>query len=69
MPVTRIAGGKTFNNRERVWYDTAYTGQATTNVRRGSEEFKKLDSGLRDIANMIGGTVVVVWKTKAYRIQ
>ena len=69
MPVTRSAGGKTFNNRERVWYDSTYSGQATTNVRRGSTEFQKLDAGLRSIAGNIGGTVVVVWKGKAYRIQ
>jgi hypothetical protein len=69
MAVTRIAGGKTFNNRDGAWYDTAYRGQATTNVRRGSDEFKKLDSGLRSIANTLNGVVVALWKGKAYRIQ
>ena len=69
MAVTRIVGGKTFNNRDRAWYDSAYKGQATINVRRGTDEFKKLDSGLRSIANNLGGVVVVVWKDKAYRIQ
>jgi hypothetical protein len=39
-----------------------------TLVRRGSHEFKKLDSGLRSIANELYGTVVIVWKGKAYRI-
>ncbi len=69
MPVTRNAGGKKFNNRDGAWYDTAYRGQATINLRRGSDAFNKLDGGLRDIANTIGGTVVIVWKGKAYRIQ
>lgn len=69
MPVTRIVGGKTFNNRDGAWYDSAYRSQATTNVRRGSDEFKKLDSSLRSIANNLNGVVVVVWKAKAYRIQ
>ena len=69
MPVKRTVGGKTFENREGAWYDSAYHGQATTNVRRGTDEYKKLDSGLRNIANTLGGTVVVVWKEKAYRIQ
>lgn len=69
MPVTRTAGGKKFTNRSGAWYDTAYRGQATTNVRRGTDEYKKLDSGLRSIADTLGGTVVVVWKDKAYRVQ
>lgn len=62
-------GGKTFNRENNVWYDSAYRGQATVNVTRGTNEYKKLDSGLRGIAENLGGTVVVVWKQKAYRIQ
>ncbi|HEX8286633.1 MAG TPA: zf-HC2 domain-containing protein [Pyrinomonadaceae bacterium] len=62
-------GGKTFNRRDGVWYDSAYSGQSTINVSRGSEEYKKSDSGLRSIADNLGGTVVVIWKNKAYRIQ
>jgi hypothetical protein len=69
MNVTRSAGGKKFANRDGAWYDTAYSNQATTNVSRGSEDFKKLDSGLRSIADKIDGVLVVVWKSKAYRIQ
>ena len=65
----RNAGGKKFEQKQGAWYDTAYSGQATTNVQRGTEEFRKLDSGLRNVANSISGTVVVVWKGKAYRIQ
>ena len=65
----RKAGGKTFVNRNGAWYDRAYSGQATINVSRGSDEFRKLDGGLRSIAESIGGTVVVVWKAKAYRIN
>ena len=69
MTVTRSAGGRKFTNRDGAWYDTDYNGQATTNVKRGTGEFKNLDSGLRSIANQIDGVVVVVWKGKAYRIQ
>lgn len=69
MPVTRVVGGRTFNNRNGAWYDSAYKGQATNNFRRGTDEYKKLDGGLRNIADTLGGTVVVVWKDKAYRIQ
>ena len=69
MAVTRKVGGRTFENKGGAWYDRKYSGQATTNVRRGTEEFTKLDNGLRKIANELGGVVVVVWKNKAYRIQ
>lgn len=69
MTVTRKVSGRTFENKNGAWYDRKYTGQATTNVRRGTDEFTKLDSGLRKIANELGGVVVVVWKDKAYRIQ
>lgn len=69
MPVTRVVGGKPFNNRGGAWYDSAYRNQATVNYRRGTDEYKKLDSGLRNIAETLGGTVVIVWKSKAYRIQ
>lgn len=66
---TTTISGKTFRRENGVWYDAAYRGQATINVSRGTNEYKKLDSGLRQIVERIGGTVVVVWKEKAYRIQ
>ncbi len=69
MPVTRVVGGKTFNNRDGAWYDSAYRNQTTVNYRRGTMEYKKLDSGLRNIADTLGGTVVIMWKSKAHRIQ
>ena len=68
-PPTKSAGGKTFENRNGVWYDTAYHGQSTKTVKRGTDAYKKLDDGLRSIADSIGGTVVVVWTDKAYRIN
>ena len=36
---------------------------------RGSDEYKKLDGGLKDIAEKLDGIVIVVWKNKGYRIQ
>ena len=69
MLVTRSVSGKTFSNRNGAWYDSAYKNQATMNFRRGTDEYKKLDGGLRNIADTLGGTVVLVWKSKAYRIQ
>lgn len=69
MSVNRKVGGRSFTYRDSVWYDSAYGGQATVNFTRGSEDFKKLDGGLRSIANTLGGTAVIMWKGKAYRIR
>ena len=66
---TTNVGGKTFKRSNGVWIDSVYKGQATTNVTRGTSEYKKLDSNVRSIAENLGGTVVVVWKERAYRIQ
>jgi len=66
---TRQIGGKTFRRTGGVWYDTSYNSQSTTNIARGSNDFQKLDSGLRSIANALSGTIVVVYNGKAYRIQ
>jgi len=65
----KVVGGKTFERKQRVWYDTMYSGHPTINVRRGTSEFNKLDSGLRSIANSLSGVAVIVWGAKAYRIQ
>lgn len=66
---TRQISGKTFNRRDGVWYDASFRGQETTNIRRGTDAYRKLEKGLRIIAESLEGTVVVVWKEKAYRIQ
>ena len=66
---SRRVRGKDFQFRNGAWYDTAYRSQGTTNVRRGSDEYRKLDGGLRSIAESLSGVVVVVWGGKAYRIQ
>ena len=65
----KVVSGRTFELKDRVWYDTGYQGHPTINVRRGTDEFKRLDAGLRSIANSLSGTIVVVWGSKAYRIQ
>lgn len=65
----RQISGKTFEQRDGVWFDAAYEGQPTTNVRRATEAYRALDSGLRQITDKLPGTVVVVWKSKAYRID
>jgi hypothetical protein len=61
--------GRTFELRQGAWYDTSYRGQGTINVRRNTETYRKLDRGLRSIAENLIGTIVTVWNGKAYRIQ
>lgn len=65
----RSVGGKTFNNVGGIWFDSAVGKQRQKTVRRGSSEYQKLDGGLRSIADSLGGTVVILWGGKAYRIQ
>jgi hypothetical protein len=65
----RSVGGKTFNNVGGIWFDSAVGKQKQKTVRRGTSDYQKLDSGLRSIADSLGGTVVVLWGGKAYRIQ
>ncbi len=57
---TTSVSGKTFKRAGNAWVDSAYKGQATTNITRGTKEYKKLDSGLRSIAENLGGTVIIV---------
>ncbi|HTK37509.1 MAG TPA: hypothetical protein VL325_03360 [Pyrinomonadaceae bacterium] len=66
---TRTVNGHTFTKKDGVWYDADYHGQSTINVRRGTDAYKKLDAGLRSIADSLGGTLVAVWKGRGYRIQ
>lgn len=61
--------GKTFVKKDGVWIDAQFSGETTINVKRSSEDFNRLDVGLRDIANKISGTVIVVWNGRAYRVQ
>lgn len=66
---TRSVGGKIFNNVGGIWFDTAVGKQKQKTVRRGTSEYQKLDAGLRSIADQLGGTVVILWGGRAYRIQ
>jgi len=61
-------GDQRFIKKEDVWYDVRYNGQRTINIRRGTSEYKKLDGGLKQIADKLNGTAVILWKEKAYRI-
>ena len=66
---SRTVGGKTFNNVGGIWFDTAVGKRKQKTVRRGTSEYQKLDAGLRSIADSLGGTVVILWGGKVYRIQ
>jgi hypothetical protein len=66
---TTSINGKNFKRANGVWIDSIYKGQSTTNISRGTNEYKKLDSNLRSIVENLGGTVIVVWKEKVYRVQ
>ena len=69
-PETRSVGGRKFKRQGNAWVDSKLkSSMSIRTVGRGSEEFDKLDSGLRSIAKQLGGEIVVVWKGKAYRIR
>ena len=68
-PNKKQVSGKTFEFRQGAWYDTTYRGQGTITVRRHTSDYRKLDSGLRGIAESFFGTVVTIWNGRAYRIQ
>ncbi|HEX6188158.1 MAG TPA: hypothetical protein VFZ40_08750 [Pyrinomonadaceae bacterium] len=67
---TRSVGGRKFKRQGNAWIDSKLkSSMSVRSVARGSEDFDKLDSGLRSIANQLSGEIVVVWKGKAYRIR
>jgi hypothetical protein len=69
-PETRSAGGRKFRRQGNGWVDTKFkSSMPLKSISRGSSEFNELDSGLRAIAQQLGGQVLVVWKNKAYLIK
>jgi hypothetical protein len=68
---SRTVSGKRFVRHNDSWVDSAYASSATTNVKRGSEQYRALvadEPGIRTIAEQLNGEVIVVWKGRAYRI-
>lgn len=69
---TRSAGGRQFRRAGGAWVDTGYSSsRSITNVARSSEQYRALvadEPGIRAIADQLGGTVIIVWKNRAYRI-
>lgn len=70
---TRTVSGRRFRRQSGAWVDTAYdSSQSTTNVGRGSEQYRALiadEPAIRTIAEQLSGQVIVVWKGRAYRIH
>lgn len=70
---TRVVAGRRFQRDGNAWVDTAYEeGTATTNVTRGSEQYRALiadEPAIRTIADTLSGEVVVVWKGRAYKLR
>lgn len=68
---TRSVGGRKFRKQGSAWVDTAYkSSRPTTSVARGSEQYRALvadEPELRNITQQLGGEVIVVWKSRAYR--
>ena len=70
---TISVAGRRFRKNGSVWIDVAYnSSQGTTNVTRGSEQYRALiadEPGIRTIAEQLKGEVIVVWKGHVYRIR
>jgi putative zinc finger protein len=65
--------GRRFRKTGSVWTDVAYnSSQGSTNVTRGSEQYRALiadEPEIRTIAEQLKGEVIVVWKGHVYRIR
>lgn len=73
MTESRSVAGRHFYRENGVWVDSAYTSsQSMTRVSRGSEQFRALiadEPEIKRIADQLPGDVIVVWKSRVYRIQ
>jgi hypothetical protein len=69
----RTVAGRRFHKEGAVWIDTAYDSSISPiNVARGSEQFRALiadEPAIRTIAEQLDGEVIVVWKSRTYRIH
>ena len=67
---TRSVGGHKFRKQGSAWVDSKFkSSMSVTNISRGSDDFRALDSALRSMADQLAGEVIVVSKGKAYRIR
>jgi len=70
---TRVVAGRRFRKQGGVWIDTAYdSSKEITTVSRGSEQYRALvadEPEIKTIADQLEGEILVVWKTRTYRIH
>jgi hypothetical protein len=69
---TREVGGHRFRKQGNAWIDLAYDGRSVTTIARGSEQYRSLvadEPGIHNIAQRLGGEVLIVWNGRAYRIR
>jgi Putative zinc-finger len=68
----RVAGHR-FERQDGVWKDSSYkSSMAIMNVARGSEQYRVLvadEPEIATIANQLKGEIILVWKSRAYRIK
>lgn len=73
MGATRSAAGHRFRRQGGAWVDVRYDdNMSTTNVRRGTEQFRSLSADLPElerVADQLDGEVIVVIGNRAYRIR
>jgi len=69
----RSVAGRRFRKERGIWIDTAYdSSQSTTNITRGSEQYRSLigdEPQIKTIADQLDGEIIVVWKGRPYRIR
>jgi len=70
---TRSVAGRRFQKKGGVWIDTAYdSSQDVMTVTRGSEGYRTLvadEPAIKTIADELDGEIIVVWKSRTYRIH
>jgi hypothetical protein len=69
---SRSVGGHRFERRGSLWVDVTYDSRATTNVVRGSEQYRALiadEPSIKTIADQLDGEIIVMWNNRAYRIR
>jgi outer membrane biosynthesis protein TonB len=70
---TRVVAGRRFRKQGGVWIDTAYdSSKDVMTLTRGSEQYRALvadEPAIKTIADQLEGEIIVVWKTRTYRIH
>ena len=70
---TRSVAGRRFRKQGGIWVDTAYDqSKAITTYHRDSESYRSLiadEPAIKTIADQLDGEIIVVWKSRTYRIQ